>query len=117
VTGSALQRGEGLVSSYCYNFRAARIAAAISNTLLPPLPFGQIPYSLSVTLGQEARIVLKYVRANPEKANMGTSLLATKALEEGFPCRSAQRHNQLTINGRWMLLNVNQNRASSRQAL
>jgi hypothetical protein len=40
----------------------------------------------SATLGQEVRIVLKYIRANPEKAHMDTSLLATKALEIAFPC-------------------------------
>lgn len=40
----------------------------------------------SIALGQVVRIVLKYVRANPEKAHMDTSLLATKALELAFPC-------------------------------
>ena len=39
-----------------------------------------------ITLGQEVRIVLKYIRANPEKAHMLTALLATLALEKAFPC-------------------------------
>jgi Rap1a immunity proteins len=48
----------------------------------------KVPFCLpdSVTLGQEVRVVLKYVRANPEKAHMDTSVLAIKALEEAFPC-------------------------------
>lgn len=42
----------------------------------------------SVTLGQQVRVVLKYIRANPGKAHMDTSVLATKALKEAFPCSS-----------------------------
>lgn len=50
--------------------------------------YNKTPFCLpdSVTTGQEVRIVLKYVRANPEKAHMDTSVLATKALEKAFPC-------------------------------
>jgi hypothetical protein len=37
---------------------------------------------------QLVRIVLKYVRENPEKANLGTGGLIILALREAYPCPS-----------------------------
>ena len=39
-----------------------------------------------VTLSQTVRIVLKYIKDNPEEAHWFTSLLAATALHKAFPC-------------------------------
>ena len=40
----------------------------------------------NVELAQLVRIVLKYIRENPENANQETALLIMKALREAYPC-------------------------------
>jgi Rap1a immunity proteins len=42
----------------------------------------------NVESGQVAKIVLKFVRENPEKANEETALLVMRALVRAFPCPS-----------------------------
>jgi hypothetical protein len=49
----------------------------------PPLPYC-LPEDVSGI--QLARVVLKYVRNNPEKAHMATVVLVFMALEDAFPC-------------------------------
>ena len=39
-----------------------------------------------VNFGQEVRVVLKFIRENPEKAHLPTGVLATIALKRAFPC-------------------------------
>ena len=41
-----------------------------------------------VTVGQEVRVVLKYIRDHPQKDHLHTSILAAAALEQAFPCTS-----------------------------
>jgi hypothetical protein len=40
----------------------------------------------NIELLQLVRIVLKYIRKNPEKANEGTAALIIMALREAYPC-------------------------------
>lgn len=37
---------------------------------------------------QWVRIVVKYIRANPETANLRTAALVTRAFQAAFPCRA-----------------------------
>ena len=62
------------------------VMVAVNNKSHGAADKGLICLPEDATLGQEVRIVLKYIRANPEKAHMPTSVLATKALKEVFPC-------------------------------
>ena len=39
-----------------------------------------------VTVGQEQRIVLKYIKDHPEREHLLTSALVFRALSEAFPC-------------------------------
>jgi hypothetical protein len=39
-----------------------------------------------VPLGQRVKVVLKYIRDNPDRAHFPTSLLAAEALHKAFPC-------------------------------
>lgn len=39
-----------------------------------------------VTLGQAARIIIKYMRDNPNKLHMPDSILIIAALEDAYPC-------------------------------
>ena len=40
-----------------------------------------------IELGQQVKIVIKYIKANPEKAHLPTAVLATQALQRAFPCK------------------------------
>jgi hypothetical protein len=62
------------------------VMVAVNNKSHGGAEKGLICVPEDVTLGQEVHIVLKYIRANPEKAHIPTSMLATKALKEAFPC-------------------------------
>jgi hypothetical protein len=39
-----------------------------------------------IELGQQVKIVIKYIKANPEKAHLPTAVLAAHALQRAFPC-------------------------------
>jgi hypothetical protein len=60
----------------------ANYAHAMTNQE-PPRPFCLPENSDN---GQLIRVVLKYIRNHPEKAHLQTSLLATLALRDAFPC-------------------------------
>ncbi len=40
-----------------------------------------------VNRGQYTAVVAKYIKSNPEKWNMGASLLVIEAMEKAFPCK------------------------------
>jgi hypothetical protein len=41
----------------------------------------------SATAGQIAEVVIKYLRAHPEKLHLGGEVLISQALREAFPCK------------------------------
>lgn len=63
-------------------FEASYVGAVVGNRA--PLPYCQAD-TYEVEQGQKVRILLKYIRNNPEKAHMITSALFVNAMGDAFP--------------------------------
>ncbi len=77
----------GVCTGYILGFGAGlRLANAL--TEVQGAAIKKVLYCVpdEVTVGQQIRVVLKYIRERPEKAHFPTSALAAVALKQAFPC-------------------------------
>jgi len=73
----------GYINGLTQGIDAGIMFAQVSDKSLPK------PYCLSseAEMGQLIRVVLKYIKGNPEMAHLPTVALAMLALQQAFPCR------------------------------
>jgi len=82
-------QSEGVDLLYCYGYISGLNDAFMYGKILWS---GKPPFcNQDTTTDQNVRIVLKYIKDNPEQAHTSTGLLFLQAMQKAFPCAAEKR--------------------------